>query len=249
MQTTRTGANRPVCLLGIRQTRRVDPRTEGLHRSVFLPLRVGPSSARRDGRFLFAEARPDVISPNSLSAASPGRPPQAPGRRRRPRTASTLVPPGPKTHSILRLLRILGTTWKCGGGGTVLPRRRPRGSLDVACFTRDASSLAARFCNATPFSEVALSDGRTSSRSFPCWSFCEIRSSFRARRNAPTPLGHVLDLRWPCPKSSGTPFFNCRRDDDGRTSNRGVIGIRDIKATEEIQTTMVRLQAEPVERK
>ena len=149
----------------------------------------------------------------------------------------------------IRLLRNSDTACICGAGGTVLPRRRPRGSLDVACFTRDASSLTARFCNATPFSEVALSDGRTSSRSFPCWSFCEIRSSFRARRNAPTPLGHVLDLRWPCPKSSGKPFFNGRRDDDGRTSNRGVIGIRDIKATEEIQTTMVRLQAEPVERK
>jgi hypothetical protein len=50
-----------------------------------------------------------------------------------------------------------------GAGGTVLPRRRSRANLVAACFTRNTSSLAAGFCYATPFSEVALSEDRTSS--------------------------------------------------------------------------------------
>jgi hypothetical protein len=57
-----------------------------------------------------------------------------------------------------------------GAGGTVLPRRRSRANLVGACFTRNTSRLAARFCNATPFSEVALSEDRTSSRSVPYWT-------------------------------------------------------------------------------
>jgi hypothetical protein len=44
------------------------------------------------------------------------------------------------------------------------------GNPAVACFTRNTSSLAARFCYATPFSEVALSEDRTSSRSVPDWT-------------------------------------------------------------------------------
>ena len=38
-------------------------------------------------------------------------------------------------------------------------------------------------------------------------------------------------------------FFNGRKDADGKTVDRGVIGIRGLKAAEEIRATMERLQA------
>ncbi len=38
-------------------------------------------------------------------------------------------------------------------------------------------------------------------------------------------------------------FFNGRKDENGKTVDRGVIGIRGVKAAEEIRATMERLQA------
>ena len=38
-------------------------------------------------------------------------------------------------------------------------------------------------------------------------------------------------------------FFNGRKDENGRSIDRGVIGIRGLKAAEEIKATMERLQA------
>lgn len=37
-------------------------------------------------------------------------------------------------------------------------------------------------------------------------------------------------------------FFNGRKDENGKTIDRGVIGIRGLKAAEEIKATMERLQ-------
>jgi hypothetical protein len=48
--------------------------------------------------------------------------------------------------------------WKLGAGGTVLPRRRMRGFLNVACFTRDRSSVAASVCKTRLLSEVVRSE-------------------------------------------------------------------------------------------
>ena len=47
-----------------------------------------------------------------------------------------------------------------GAGGTVLPRRHTRGSLDVACFTRNRSKLASGICRARPHSGVVNSAER-----------------------------------------------------------------------------------------
>ncbi len=44
-------------------------------------------------------------------------------------------------------------------------------------------------------------------------------------------------------KSEQEVFFNGRKDEHGRTVDRGVIGIRGLKAAEEIKATMERLQA------
>ncbi|WP_081929149.1 hypothetical protein [Microvirga sp. BSC39] len=44
-------------------------------------------------------------------------------------------------------------------------------------------------------------------------------------------------------KEQRDAFFNGRKDADGRTVDRGVIGIRGVKAAEEIRATMERLQA------
>lgn len=44
-------------------------------------------------------------------------------------------------------------------------------------------------------------------------------------------------------KEERDAFFNGRKDQDGKTIDRGVIGIRGLKATEEIRATMGRLQA------
>lgn len=38
-------------------------------------------------------------------------------------------------------------------------------------------------------------------------------------------------------------FFNGRKDENGRSIDRGVIGMRGVKAAEEIKATMDRLQA------
>jgi hypothetical protein len=44
-------------------------------------------------------------------------------------------------------------------------------------------------------------------------------------------------------KEQRDAFFNGRKDADGKTVDRGVIGIRGLKAAEEIRATMERLQA------
>ncbi|MDF2687342.1 MAG: hypothetical protein K0Q80_307 [Microvirga sp.] len=44
-------------------------------------------------------------------------------------------------------------------------------------------------------------------------------------------------------KEQRDAFFNGRKDADGKTVDRGVIGIRGVKAAEEIRATMERLQA------
>jgi hypothetical protein len=44
-------------------------------------------------------------------------------------------------------------------------------------------------------------------------------------------------------KEQRDTFFNGRKDADGKTVDRGVIGIRGPKAAEEIRATMDRLQA------
>jgi hypothetical protein len=44
-------------------------------------------------------------------------------------------------------------------------------------------------------------------------------------------------------KAERDAFFNGRKDPDGKTVDRGVIGIRGLKAAEEIRATMERLQA------
>jgi hypothetical protein len=44
-------------------------------------------------------------------------------------------------------------------------------------------------------------------------------------------------------KEQRDAFFNGRKDADGKTVDRGVIGIRGLKAAEEIKATMERLQA------
>ncbi|MEE1657253.1 hypothetical protein VB618_13670 [Microvirga sp. CF3062] len=44
-------------------------------------------------------------------------------------------------------------------------------------------------------------------------------------------------------KEQRDAFFNGRKDADGRTVDRGVIGIRGLEAAEEIKATMERLQA------
>jgi hypothetical protein len=44
-------------------------------------------------------------------------------------------------------------------------------------------------------------------------------------------------------KAERDAFFNGRKDADGKTIDRGVIGIRGPKAAEEIRATMERLQA------
>jgi hypothetical protein len=38
-------------------------------------------------------------------------------------------------------------------------------------------------------------------------------------------------------------FFNGRKDENGKTIDRGIVGIRGLKAAEEIRATMERLQA------
>ncbi|MBF9195586.1 DUF7696 family protein [Microvirga terrestris] len=43
-------------------------------------------------------------------------------------------------------------------------------------------------------------------------------------------------------KAERDAFFNGRKDADGKTVDRGVIGIRGLKAAEEIKATMDRLQ-------
>ena len=43
-------------------------------------------------------------------------------------------------------------------------------------------------------------------------------------------------------KAERDAFFNGRKDADGKTVDRGVIGIRGLKAAEEIKATMERLQ-------
>jgi hypothetical protein len=50
-------------------------------------------------------------------------------------------------------------------------------------------------------------------------------------------------------KEQRDAFFNGRKDADGRTVDRGVIGIRGLKAAEEIKATMERLQAVRSDRK
>lgn len=50
-------------------------------------------------------------------------------------------------------------------------------------------------------------------------------------------------------KEQRDAFFNGRKDADGRTVDRGVIGIRGVKAAEEIKATMERLQAAQKDRK
>lgn len=44
-------------------------------------------------------------------------------------------------------------------------------------------------------------------------------------------------------KEQRDAFFNGRKDADGKTVDRGVIGIRGLKAAEEIRATMEQLQA------
>lgn len=44
-------------------------------------------------------------------------------------------------------------------------------------------------------------------------------------------------------KEQRDAFFNGRKDPDGRSIDRGVIGVRGVKAAEEIPTTMERLLA------
>ncbi|MBB3019000.1 hypothetical protein FHR70_002054 [Microvirga lupini] len=44
-------------------------------------------------------------------------------------------------------------------------------------------------------------------------------------------------------KEQRDAFFNGRKDVDGKTVDRGVIGIRGLKAAEEIKATLERLQA------
>jgi hypothetical protein len=53
---------------------------------------------------------------------------------------------------------ITDAAWQCGAGGTVLPRRRSRGSLDVACFTRVRCSLIASLRMARLLLEVAQAE-------------------------------------------------------------------------------------------
>ena len=48
---------------------------------------------------------------------------------------------------------------------------------------------------------------------------------------------------WPCPRKQRDAFFNGRKDADGRSIDRGVIGVRGVKAAEEIPATMERLLA------
>ncbi len=43
-------------------------------------------------------------------------------------------------------------------------------------------------------------------------------------------------------KEQRDAFFNGRKDENGKTVDRGVIGIRGLKAAEEIKATMERLQ-------
>jgi hypothetical protein len=45
------------------------------------------------------------------------------------------------------------------------------------------------------------------------------------------------------PKAERDAFFNGRKDADGKTIDRGVIGIRGLKAAEEIKATMEQLQS------
>jgi len=44
-------------------------------------------------------------------------------------------------------------------------------------------------------------------------------------------------------------FFNGRKDADGRSIDRGVVGVRGLKAAEEIKATIERLQAARAERR
>jgi hypothetical protein len=46
-------------------------------------------------------------------------------------------------------------------------------------------------------------------------------------------------------KEEQSAFFNGRKDEDGKTVDRGVINIRGLKAAEEIKATMERLRARP----
>jgi hypothetical protein len=43
-------------------------------------------------------------------------------------------------------------------------------------------------------------------------------------------------------KGDREAFFNGRKDENGKTIDRGLIGIRELKAAEEIRATMERLQ-------
>jgi hypothetical protein len=110
---------------------------------------------------------------------------------------------------------ITDAAWQCGAGGTVLPRRRSRGSLDVACFTRVRCSLIASLRMARLLLEVAQAE-ETHSSGFrpgrrakfgPLWMlrFCGIGQMSVTARNGSGSLWRSSKASTSCHRSLPNP--------------------------------------------